>query len=296
MLFMVYGLLGLAIFLACKLEWSKIEIGVIDELCFRMVYPLLFLIGVPLIDVSAIFPMVQTALALQCILVALWLIGYVFATVRGATGAQRLVTSQMLSYSRFAMYAGPVLMTIFGPQVLILVALMAVIPFILTKKSGAASGDVFHTFSVSSSYAAPAVIGLLLGVLVALLPQGELELQFLWSVFQLLSSSLVFLILLRSAIEASVVRLSWHGLVYILGKALLALVICAGLIQIGFRDEAIIMIGLALIVPSWFLLETDGDDIAVVEKAGITVAQSQFWFFLMLISAVPVFLVLSAYY
>ncbi len=293
---MVCGLLGLGLFLTFKLEWAELDLKFIDRVCICVFYPLLFLTGIPLLEFNRVMPMVETSLAVLCILSACWLITYAFTTAMGKSGACRVLMCQIIAYPRFVMCAAPILLLVLGPETLVLILVMAVVPVILTKVANQQDDETCHTFSMRSDFALPSFWAIIIGVAIAFLPHFEIELQLFQLMFQLLCSSQLLLVLMRSAIEASQVSITWRGLLYVLSKALLALIIGAGMLQVGFGDEAIVITVLTLIVPAWFLLQVKDHELPLVQRAGALLAESQFWFFLMLLTIVPIFMFISAAY
>ena len=291
---MIAGLLGLGLILMEKFEGSIADCKVIDDVVFKLLYPLLFIVSVPMISSESYIEMSRLSLTMIVVLFLLNIVIRLFATVFSQSRLIGILVSQFFTLPRLLMFSGPVLLIAFGPEMILALIVVGILPSVVMNSTATKKSKFVCTFKplfdASYQHPLPMVFGLLCGFVISVLPLAVNEFTILSYVYQFLCPAILVMSMARVAVEFQNQRITFLSLCYVLVKFLFAAVITFGLASMGFNNTTISVIGLILISPCYYLVYVSPKDLPDTIRFIEMLQQSHFWTLILFAFIIPIVL------
>lgn len=291
---MVVGVLGLGLILMEKFEGSISDCKVVDDVVFKLLYPLLFIVSVPMISTDAYMDMSRLSLTIIAVLFVLNLIVRLFATVFSQSAVTGTLVAQFFTLPRLFMFSGPILLISLGPDMVLTLIVVGILPTIILNAISTKKSKFVCTFKplfdASYQHPMPMIFGLLCGFVVSFMPMGTNELQILSLIYQFVCPAILVLSAARVAVEFQNQRITFVSLCFVVVKFLFAAIICVGFANLGFNNEIIAVLGLVLISPCYYLVYLSPKELTEAIYFIEMLQQSHFWTMVLFAFIIPIVL------
>ena len=282
LMLMIAGILGLGLMMMEKYEGSIKDCNVIDDCVFKLLYPLLYIVSIPLVPLDGYVHVSYLTLVVLVALLVMYLVTYFVSYAFTPHHVIKSMIAQYFTMTRVMMFAGPILIITYGPAMSLLTLVVGLLPSIVLSSMGSKGDQYICTFKPlhESSYKHPMPIafGVVLGFLMSLIGfWGEVEFIIFASIFKFIVPTILVLSLARIAIEFQYQQIALKPLFGVVIKVLLTAVVVSIMSLLGFSGDTLRIVGLIFLSPSLFFVIIDNQLIDTIEGGIVYLQQSHFW-------------------